>query len=87
MARIAGIVVLLKEMPGLLMFILKEDNMSKPRNTDYRQIVRNMPVQEVDGLFETFQNCQTRTAQETEIMNILEAEIERRIARWEVAYV
>jgi len=54
---------------------------------EYKQIVGTMPIQEVDGLFETFQNSQTRTAQETEIMNILEAEIERRIANWEVAYV
>jgi hypothetical protein len=54
---------------------------------EYKEIVRTMPVQEVDGLFETFQNCSTRTAQETQIMDILEAEIERRIARWEVAYV
>jgi len=61
--------------------------MSQYRTADYRQIVRNMPIQEIDGLFETFQNSTTRTAQETEIMDILEAEIERRIARWEVAYV
>ena len=54
---------------------------------EYREIVRAMPIQEVDGLFEAFQNSTTRTAKETEIMNILEAEIERRIARWEVAYV
>ena len=54
---------------------------------EYQAIVSTMPIQEVDGLFETFQNSTTRTAQETEIMNILEAEIERRIARWEVAYV
>ena len=53
----------------------------------YKEIVGTMPIQEVDGLFETFQNSTTRTAQETKIMNILEAEIERRIARWEVAYV
>ena len=53
---------------------------------EYRQIVGTMPVQEIDGLFETFQNSTTRTAQETEIMTILEAEIERRIACWEVAY-
>ena len=53
---------------------------------EYRQIVGTMPIQEVDGLFETFQNCSTRTAQETEIMNVLEAEIERRIARWEITY-
>jgi hypothetical protein len=54
---------------------------------EYRKIVSTMPIQEVDGLFETFQNSTTRTAQETEIMNVLEAEIERRIACWEVAYV
>ena len=54
---------------------------------EYQAIVSTMPIQEVDGLFETFQSSTTRTAQETEIMNILEAEIERRIARWEVAYV
>jgi len=53
---------------------------------EYRQIVGTMPIQEVDGMFETFQNCSTRTAQETEIMNVLEAEIERRIARWEITY-
>jgi hypothetical protein len=61
--------------------------MSQHRNADYRQLVRNMPIQEIDGLFETFQNSTTRTALETEIMDILEAEIERRIACWEVAYV
>jgi hypothetical protein len=54
---------------------------------EYKQIVGTMPIQEIDGLFETFQNCSTRTAEETKIMAILEAEIERRIARWEVAYV
>ena len=54
---------------------------------EYRQIVSTMPIQEVDGLFETFQNSTTRTAEETQIMTILEAEIERRIAGWEVAYV
>ena len=61
--------------------------MSQHRAVDFRQRVCNMPIQEVDGLFETFQNSTTRTAQETEIMDILEAEIERRIANWEVAYV
>ena len=54
---------------------------------EYKEIVRAMPIQEVDGLFETFQNSTTRTAQETQIMNILEAEIERRIYNWEIAYV
>jgi hypothetical protein len=70
------------------MFILKEDNMSKYRTAvEYSEIVRTMPIQEIDGLFETFQNCSTRTVEETRIMNVLEAEIERRIAGWEVAYV
>ena len=54
---------------------------------EYKEIVGTMPIQEVDGLFETFQNSTSRTIEETQIMNILEAEIERRIARWEVAYV
>ena len=54
---------------------------------EYKEIVSTMPIQEVDGLFETFQNSTSRTIEETQIMNILEAEIERRIARWEVAYV
>lgn len=54
---------------------------------EYQEIVRTMPIQEIDGLFETYMNCQTRTAQETEIMNILEAEIERRIANWEACEV
>ena len=54
---------------------------------EYREIVRTMPFKEVEGLFETFQNSQSRTIEETEIMYILEAEIERRIANWEVAYV
>jgi hypothetical protein len=67
---------------------MMENNMKLYRTpAEYKQIVSTMPIQEVDGLFETFQNSTTRTAQETEIMNILEAEIERRIARWEVAYV
>ena len=62
--------------------------MSKYRTpAEYKQIDATMPIQEVDGLFETYKNCSTRTAQETQIMAILEAEIERRIARWEVAYV
>lgn len=54
---------------------------------EYKQIVRNMPFKEVEGLVETFKNCQTRTAQETRIMNILEAEIERRFLAWEVVEV
>jgi hypothetical protein len=65
-----------------------ENNMKLYRTpAEYKEIVSTMPIQEVDGLFETFQNSTSRTIEETQIMNILEAEIERRIARWEVAYV
>jgi len=65
-----------------------ENNMKLYRTVaEYKQIVSTMPVQEVDGLFETFQNSTSRTIEEKQIMNILEAEIERRIAGWEVAYV
>ena len=75
-------------MPGLLMFILKEDNMSKYRTpAEYREIVGTMPFKEVEGLFDSYMNCPSRGVKDDIIMNILEAEIERRIARWEVAYV
>jgi hypothetical protein len=67
---------------------MMENNMKLYRTpAEYQAIVSTMPIQEVDGLFETFQNSSSRTIEETQIMNILEAEIERRIARWEVAYV
>jgi hypothetical protein len=46
-----------------------------------------MPFKEVEGLFETYMNCQSRGVKDDIIMNILENEIERRIANWEVAYV
>jgi Ca2+-binding EF-hand superfamily protein len=67
---------------------MMENNMKLYRTpAEYQAIVSNMSIQEVDSLFETFQNSTSRTIEETQIMNILEAEIERRIARWEVAYV
>ena len=50
-------------------------------------MVRNMPFKEVEGLFDTYMNCQSRGVKDDIIMNILEAEIERRISNWEVAYV
>jgi hypothetical protein len=55
--------------------------------SEYKEIVRNMPFKEVEGLFETYMNCPSRGVKDDIIMNILENEIERRIARWEVAYV
>ena len=75
-------------MLGLLMFILKEDNMKLYRTpAEYKEIVRTMPFKEVEGLFETYMNCPSRGVKDDIIMNVLEAEIERRISNWEVAYV
>ena len=75
-------------MPGPLMFILKEDNMSKYRTpAEYREMVRTMPIKEVEDLFDTYMNCPSRGVKDDIIITILEAEIERRIANWEVAYV
>ena len=54
---------------------------------EYKEMVRTMPFKEVEGLFDSYMNCQSRGVKDDIIMNILEAEIERRIARWEVAYV
>ena len=55
--------------------------------SEYKEMVRNMPFKEVKGLFDTYMNCQSRGVKDDIIMNILEAEIERRISNWEVAYV
>ena len=54
---------------------------------EYKEMVRTMPFKEVEGLFDTYMNCQSRGVKDDIIMNILEAEIERRISNWEVAYV
>ena len=67
---------------------MMENNMSQYCTVaEYKEIVGTMNIREIDVLFETFQNCSTRTAEETQIMDVLEAEIERRIVNWEVAYV
>ena len=55
--------------------------------TEYKDSVRIMPFKEVEGLFESYMNCPSRGVKDDIIMTILEAEIERRISRWEVAYV
>ena len=54
---------------------------------EYKEIVRVMPFKEVEGLFDSYMNCPSRGVKDDIIMTILEAEIERRISRWEVAYV
>ena len=54
---------------------------------EYKEIVRVMPFKEVEGLFDSYMNCPSRGVKDDIIMTILEAEIERRISNWEVAYV
>lgn len=54
---------------------------------EYKNIVGTMPVQEVQGLFDTYMNCPSRGVKDDIIMNILENEIERRISNWETCEV
>lgn len=54
---------------------------------EYKEIVRNMHFKEVEGLLETYKNCQSRSVNDDMIMNILESEIERRFLAWEVVEV
>ena len=55
--------------------------------SEYKEMVRNMPFKEVEGLFDTYMNCQSRGVKDDIIMNILEAEMERRIYNWEMVTV
>ena len=62
--------------------------MSKYRTaTEYKEIVRNMGVQELMGLAETFNESPSLDAQEVVIKDILNNEVERRINNWEIAEV
>lgn len=54
---------------------------------EYQVMVRNMGVQELMGLAETFNESQTLNANEQAIKDILNNEVERRINNWEVAEV
>jgi hypothetical protein len=55
--------------------------------SEYKEMVRNMPFKEVEGLFDTYMNCQSRGVKDDIIMNILEAELERRFLAWEACTV
>ena len=46
--------------------------------SEYKEIVRNMPFKEVEGLFETYMNCQSRGVKDDIIMNILENDLRNR---------
>ena len=59
--------------------------MSKYRTpAEYREMVRNLAAKELDWLADTFNQSQTLGPQEIVIRDILNAEMERRIANWEI---
>jgi hypothetical protein len=53
----------------------------------YRAMVRNMGVQELMGLADTFNESSSLTANEKAIQDILNNEVERRIYNWEICEV
>jgi predicted metal-dependent TIM-barrel fold hydrolase len=53
----------------------------------YQQLVRDMGVQELMGLAETFNECSTVNTTEALIRDVLNNEVERRINNWEIAQV
>lgn len=62
--------------------------MSKYRTVaEYKEMVRNMGVQELMGLAETFNECQSLGVKDAVIKDILNEEVERRINNWEVVEV
>lgn len=52
--------------------------------SDYKALVKQMATRELDGLAETFNSSTTLTAKEQVIRNIINAEMESRIAQWEM---
>lgn len=62
--------------------------MSKYRTVaEYKEMVRNMPVQELVGLAETYNECQSLGVNDVVIRDILNNEVERRINNWEICEV
>jgi hypothetical protein len=53
----------------------------------YQQLVRNMGVQELMGLADTFNECTSVNTTEALIRDVLNNEVERRINNWEIAEV
>ena len=53
----------------------------------YQQLARNMGVQELMGLAETFNQCTSVNTTEALIKDVLNDEVERRINAWEIAEV
>ena len=54
---------------------------------EYQAIVQTMPAQELSSMLDTFYNSTTLTPGERAILDVLDAEMERRIMAWEIAQV
>ena len=62
--------------------------MSKYRTVaEYKEMVRNMPIQELMGLADTYNDCQSLGVNDVIIRDILDNEVERRINNWEICEV
>jgi hypothetical protein len=62
--------------------------MSKYRTAaEYKEMVRNMGIQELMGLAETYNECQSLGVNDVVIRDILNNEVERRINNWEICEI
>jgi hypothetical protein len=61
--------------------------MKIPTKEQYQSMVQAMPVPELMGLAETFNQCTTLNTTEALIRDVIDAEVERRIYNWEMATV
>ena len=58
-----------------------------PTKEQYEEMVRAMPAQELMGLSETFNQCDSVNTVEALIRDVINAEMERRIYNWEMCQV
>jgi len=61
--------------------------MKIPTKEQYQSMVRAMPVPELMGLAETFNQCTSVNTTEALIRDVLNNEVERRIYNWEMVTV
>lgn len=55
-----------------------------PTKAQYQEMVRAMPTQELEGLADTFNQCDSVNTVEALIRDVINAEMERRILMWEM---
>lgn len=59
----------------------------QPTKAEYEQMVRAMHIKELEGYADTFNQCDSVNTVEALIRDVINAEMERRIANWEIAEV